>query len=165
MISPRQFASIIRPASVLRLPKTSFHAASVAGFKKSSVPTKEYNVTEAASKALEHKSKSHGSYHWTFERVLAATWVPLIAGAAIYGSHPMIDFGFAIVAPIHSHIGLSALVVDYLPLRVYPTIYRLFTGIIYACTGLTMYGLYQFNTNDVGITEFVKRLWSGKVPK
>jgi succinate dehydrogenase (ubiquinone) membrane anchor subunit len=33
-------------------------------------------------------------------------------------------------------------------------------GMLYAATGLTMFGLYKFNTNDVGITEFVGRVWN-----
>ncbi len=31
--------------------------------------------------------------------------------------------------------------------------------LLYAATGLNMYGLYRYNTEDVGITEGVKKLW------
>ncbi|KAI9309718.1 hypothetical protein DFJ73DRAFT_949682 [Zopfochytrium polystomum] len=32
---------------------------------------------------------------------------------------------------------------------------------LYAGTGLTLYGLYQFNTKDAGITQFIRDLWHG----
>lgn len=38
-------------------------------------------------------------------------------------------------------------------------------GALYTTTLLTTYGLYRFNTNDVGITEFLKRLWNPKQAK
>ncbi|KAJ1567044.1 membrane anchor subunit of succinate dehydrogenase, Sdh4, partial [Nowakowskiella sp. JEL0078] len=117
----------------------------------------------AAEKALEHKSKTHGSYHWNIERGLSVISLPLIASAALVGQNSLIDLGLAVVIPLHCHFGLEGLVVDYLPYRTYPVIYRAGKILVYTLTGLTIYGLYEFNTNDIGITEFTKRIWTGKV--
>jgi hypothetical protein len=34
-------------------------------------------------------------------------------------------------------------------------------GVLAAASLLTVYGLYKFNTRDVGITEFIHQLWKG----
>lgn len=71
----------------------------------------------------------------------------------------MVDFGLAIVLPLHSHIGFGAMLTDYLPRRKYPSVYPLCRGVLFATTGLCMWGLYRFNTRDVGIVEGVRTVW------
>ncbi|KAJ3162469.1 membrane anchor subunit of succinate dehydrogenase, Sdh4 [Geranomyces michiganensis] len=112
--------------------------------------------------ALEPKSRMHGSYHWNFERALSVVSVPLLIAPFIVGSHPLVDLGLGVVIPLHSHIGFGALLSDYAAPHKYPVAGRIASATLYAATGLVLYGCYQFNTNDVGITEFVKRLWTGK---
>ena len=53
-------------------------------------------------------SKSKGSYHWAFERLLSAGLVPLTAAAFVTsGSHyPVLDGLLGISLVIHSHIGV-----------------------------------------------------------
>lgn len=85
-----------------------------------------------------------------------------LIGAAAFYPHSIVDFGLGIAVPLHCHIGFGSIITDYLPLRKFPVIYRFSRGVLYAATGLTIYGLYKFNTEDIGITEGVKKLWSAK---
>ncbi|KAJ3022421.1 membrane anchor subunit of succinate dehydrogenase, Sdh4 [Thoreauomyces humboldtii] len=116
----------------------------------------------ASQASPEIKSRMHGSYHWDLERALSVLTIPLLAAPFFIGAHPLVDLGLGVVIPLHSHIGLDAVIQDYLPVRRNPVAYRVSTGLLYTATGLCLYGCYQFNTNDIGITEFVKRLWVGK---
>ena len=54
-------------------------------------------------------SRTHGSYHWAFERLLSASLVPVTAAAVVTtGSHyPFIDGLLGITLIMHSHIGVS----------------------------------------------------------
>lgn len=55
-----------------------------------------------------------------------------------------------------------ALIVDYLPKYRVPGVYKIFSWLLNAGTLLVAYGVYEFETNDVGITEAVKRVWTAK---
>lgn len=53
-------------------------------------------------------NKSHGSYHWAFERLLAASLIP-ITGAAFVTSgsaYPVLDGILGVSLIMHSHIGV-----------------------------------------------------------
>ena len=54
-------------------------------------------------------SKTHGSYHWAFERILSAALVPITAAAAVTtgSQYPLIDAILGVSLVIHSHIGVS----------------------------------------------------------
>ena len=53
-------------------------------------------------------SKSHGSYHWAFERLLSAGLVPLTAAAFVTSGsqYPVLDGLLGISLVMHSHIGV-----------------------------------------------------------
>jgi succinate dehydrogenase (ubiquinone) membrane anchor subunit len=53
-------------------------------------------------------SKSHGSYHWAFERLLSASLVPATGAAfALSGSnYPVLDGLLGVGLVMHSHIGV-----------------------------------------------------------
>lgn len=82
-----------------------------------------------------------------------------LIGAAALAPHPMVDFGLGFVIPIHAHIGIGAVITDYLPGRKFPFINKVANVTLYALTLGTIYGLYQYNTNEIGISEGVRRLW------
>lgn len=103
----------------------------------------------------------HGSNHWSFERAISVATLGLVGAAAVY-PHAMVDFALGFVVPLHCHIGFGAIITDYLPARKFPVIYRFARGILYASTALTVYGLYKYNTEDVGITEGIKKIWKAK---
>ncbi|KAJ3344390.1 membrane anchor subunit of succinate dehydrogenase, Sdh4 [Entophlyctis luteolus] len=121
--------------------------------------------TAVASNApnLAEKSKTHGSYHWNAERALSVVTVPLIASAVFAGPLPLVDFGLGIVLPLHTHMGFDVMIQDYIPYRSFGVINTILTWGLRIATGVVLYGCFVFNTTDVGITAFVKRLWTGKL--
>src|SRR5271154_3225519 len=57
--------------------------------------------------------KSHGSYHWTFERALSVALVPLIVTPFVTGSStPVLDALIGTSVVVHSHIGFDAVITD-----------------------------------------------------
>lgn len=74
----------------------------------------------------------------------------------------MMDLALGVVLPLHCHLGFAGIILDYLPKRKFGIVYPLSMGLLYVGTGLTLYGLYHFNTKDVGITEGFSRIWNAK---
>jgi succinate dehydrogenase (ubiquinone) membrane anchor subunit len=119
-------------------------------------------------------SRSHGSHHWAFERLLSASLVPLTAAAFVTSgsNYPILDGLFGVGLVMHSHIGVGFLtlkrgclvglkflkiqkfdciVVDYLPTRKFPIIGQIAKWGLRTATVATLVGVYQFNTNDIGV--------------
>lgn len=55
-------------------------------------------------------SKTHGSYHWAFERLLSAGLIPMTvaAFATSPSSYPLLDGLLGVSLVMHSHIGVRA---------------------------------------------------------
>ncbi|KAJ1968671.1 membrane anchor subunit of succinate dehydrogenase, Sdh4 [Dimargaris xerosporica] len=104
-------------------------------------------------------NRSEGSYHWDFERALSVALIPLIGAQAAYGAHPVTDLLVGVVLPLHCHIGWSAMITDYIQARNFPRLNILSFWALRLFTVLTLVGCYQFNTNDIGLTELIKRSW------
>ncbi|KAI2638399.1 mitochondrial succinate dehydrogenase cytochrome b560 subunit D [Xylaria nigripes] len=103
---------------------------------------------------------THGSYHWTFERVVAAGLVPLTVAPFAAGSlNPALDAILCALLLVHSHSGMQSIIIDYVPKRKYPGAYKGSIWLLNIATILAGIGLYEFETNDVGVTEAVKRVW------
>jgi len=103
---------------------------------------------------------SHGSYHWTFERLISAGLVPLTIAPFAAGSlNPTMDAILCGAILIHSHIGFESIVIDYVPRKRLPKTRLVFWWGLRAATVLVGVGLYEFETNDVGLTEAIKRIW------
>jgi succinate dehydrogenase (ubiquinone) membrane anchor subunit len=56
-------------------------------------------------------------------------------------------------------MGFQQVVIDYIPSRTYPGLRKTFNWLLNIATVLVGVGLYEFETNDVGITEAVRRVW------
>lgn len=56
-------------------------------------------------------SKSHGSYHWAFERLLSASLIPLTAATFVTSGsdYPLLDGLLGVSLVMHSHIGVCSL--------------------------------------------------------
>ncbi|MCJ1449444.1 MAG: membrane anchor subunit of succinate dehydrogenase, Sdh4 [Stictis urceolatum] len=61
---------------------------------------------------------------------------------------------------VHSHIGFQSVIIDYVPTKRMPKIRALFWWGLRAGTLLVAVGLYEFETNDVGVTEAIKKIWT-----
>ncbi|KAJ7449573.1 mitochondrial inner membrane protein [Mycena latifolia] len=107
-------------------------------------------------------SRVHGSHHWSFERLLSAALIPL-TGAAFATSpsvHPVLDGILGVSLVVHSHIGFDSMLVDYLHPRKYPVLGPVMTWSLRSATVGVLLGVYQFNTNDIGLTELISKVWS-----
>ena len=64
----------------------------------------------------------HGSYHWAFERLLAASLVPMTAAAVATSgsSHAILDGLLGVALVMHSHIGVSRLIAIFLMISAIP---------------------------------------------
>jgi succinate dehydrogenase (ubiquinone) membrane anchor subunit len=61
---------------------------------------------------------------------------------------------------IHSHIGFEACIVDYFPTKRVPKTRKALEWALKAGTVVVAVGLYEFETNDVGLTEAIHRIWT-----
>jgi succinate dehydrogenase (ubiquinone) membrane anchor subunit len=52
-----------------------------------------------------------------------------------------------------------SVIIDYIPIKRMPKIRKLFWWALRAGTVLVGVGLYQFETNDIGLTETIKKIW------
>ncbi|CAM1504455.1 Fc.00g020460.m01.CDS01 [Cosmosporella sp. VM-42] len=105
-------------------------------------------------------SSAQGSYHWTFERLLAAGLIPLTLTPFAAGSlNPATDAILCSVLLLHSHMGFQQVVIDYFPKRSHPGLHKAMWWALNLATVTVGIGLYEFETNDVGVTEAVKRIW------
>ncbi|KAL5119702.1 membrane anchor subunit of succinate dehydrogenase, Sdh4 [Pleosporales sp. CAS-2024a] len=103
---------------------------------------------------------THGSYHWSFERLVSAGLVPLTLAPFAAGSlNPVTDSVLCALLVVHSHIGFEACITDYFPKKRIPKIRAAANWALRIATLTLGVALYSFETNDVGITEAVKRLW------
>jgi len=103
---------------------------------------------------------THGSYHWTFERLVAVGLVPLTIAPFVSGSlNPVLDATFCALLLIHSHTGFQSIIIDYIPMYHYRKTRIVFWWALRLATLVVGVGLYEFETNDVGLTEGIKRIW------
>ncbi len=79
--------------------------------------------------------------------------------------HKLTDLALGVILPLHCHLGFSAIIIDYLPKRKFGAIYTISKTMLYLLTAGTIYGLYEYNTKDVGITEGVSRIWKSNRSK
>jgi succinate dehydrogenase (ubiquinone) membrane anchor subunit len=106
-------------------------------------------------------SPSHGSYHWTFERLISASLIPLTIAPFAAGSlNPIMDAVLCGSILIHSHIGFESILIDYIPNKRLPKTRLVLWWGLRAATVMVAMGLYEFETNDVGLTEAIKRIWT-----
>ncbi|SAM02427.1 hypothetical protein [Absidia glauca] len=113
----------------------------------SSVPSQINAVTTPPA------DRMHGSYHWDLERGASLALVPIIGAQLALGASPVTDTLLGVVLPLHLHI-------DYFNPRKAPVLGKVMTAALYASTAATLVGCYQFNTNDIGLTEFLARAWT-----
>jgi succinate dehydrogenase (ubiquinone) membrane anchor subunit len=52
-----------------------------------------------------------------------------------------------------------SIIIDYIPYKRHPGARRLFEWLLRLATLVVGVGFYEFETNDVGITEGVRRIW------
>ncbi|KAJ8664186.1 hypothetical protein O0I10_000465 [Lichtheimia ornata] len=128
-----------------------------AGAEKKEETTKAVSNNE--TKATE-QGYAHGAYLWSMERASSLALVPLISTQFIYGAHPITDGLLGVVLPYHIYLGFESCIVDYIPKREYPRMHKVANWSLASTTALVMWGAYEFNTNEIGLTEFIQRLFT-----
>lgn len=110
--------------------------------------------------------KIHGSYHWLYERYISIGLLPLVGYPIMMGPSRTCDLLLGLALPLHCHLGFSQIITDYLNKRKIGNVMNKGVfGLLYGATALTVYGFYKFNTQDIGITEYVRQLWHGPAEK
>lgn len=152
---PQYFRS--NPAAFSRI--AAFHVSS----RKSILPALPQHIEGTVNDAAPviPANPTHGSYHWTFERILSATLIPLTVAPFAAGSlNPIMDATLCAAILIHSHIGFESIIIDYIPRKRLPRTRVFFWWGLRAATLAVAVGLYEFETNDIGLTEAIKRIWT-----
>ena len=94
------------------------------------------------------------------DRAISAALIPLtIAPFAAGTEWPILDAALCGTILIHSHIGFQSIIIDYVPMKRVPRARKVFWWGLRAATLTVAVGLYEFETNDVGLTEAIKRIW------
>ncbi|KAI9311210.1 CybS-domain-containing protein [Dichotomocladium elegans] len=115
---------------------------------------------EKQKKVEAEQGYQYGAYHWTAERASAVALIPLISTQLFYGAHPISDGLLGVVLPYHVYLGLDSCITDYIPKRVYPRGHRAANWLNTASMILVMWGCFEYNTNEIGLTEFIQRVWT-----
>ncbi|KAL3481992.1 CybS-domain-containing protein [Aspergillus californicus] len=165
-------ASLMRQSclSALRTPLTTRNAAGIsqvvafhASARKMILPPEPQSIhgTMNDPAPIPTPHPSHGSYHWSFERLVCVGLIPLTVAPFAAGTlNPVMDAVLCSLLVMHSHVGFQASIIDYFPTRRVPKTASFMNWLLRGFTLTTAVGLYEFETNDVGVTEAIKRIWT-----
>lgn len=102
----------------------------------------------------------HGSFHWSYERIVALGLVPMTAAPFILGpDFPILDTVFCVSVLIHSHSGFKSCIIDYIPERVYGVWHKIACRMLSLGSFVSLYGIYLLETTENGLFDFIARLW------
>lgn len=93
----------------------------------------------------------HGLKHWIVERASSVAVLCSLGAAVLFPCQP-IDHALGVLLPIHCHIGFNSIITDYIPIYKHPFANNALIYLLYGLTGVTLYGLYQFNAHDIGLS-------------
>lgn len=111
--------------------------------------------------AIPSPNRSHGSYHWSFERIIVLGMVPLmVTPFTAITLTPVLDATLGSLILMHSHLGFESCIIDYIPKRVYGPFHNLAMYALYLGSATALYGVYQMETNDIGLTAAVSKIWN-----
>jgi succinate dehydrogenase (ubiquinone) membrane anchor subunit len=123
------------------------------------IPTLTFGLANDPAPVL-LTNPSHGSYHWTFERLVSVTLIPLTIALFAAGLlNPATDAILCGAILIHSHISFEAMLIDYIPNKRYPKTRLFFWWTLGAATLTVAVALYEFVMNGVGVTKAIKQIW------
>jgi succinate dehydrogenase (ubiquinone) membrane anchor subunit len=148
-----------KPAFDKSTPSAAFHASQ----RKQILPPLPQSVEGTTNDPVPvpNPDYTHGSYHWSFERIVSAGLIPLTIAPFAAGSlNPVTDSILCALLVVHSHIGFESCVIDYFPKKRIPRVRAAANWLLRLATLATGVALYSFETNDVGVTEAVRRLWT-----
>ncbi|GAA5871670.1 hypothetical protein JCM1840_007347 [Sporobolomyces johnsonii] len=145
----------LRTQAFRQLSRRTFHS----GRPIASAAAKHVEGTVNDPTPFPPPDKAHGQYHWTFERLLSASLVPLIGATAVSSVNPVLDGVLCTAIVAHSHMGFDQILTDYLHERKFPVLGMIAKWVLRLTTAGVLVGVYQFETTDIGVTELIKRAW------
>ncbi|KAH3665580.1 hypothetical protein OGAPHI_003767 [Ogataea philodendri] len=102
----------------------------------------------------------HGSYHWTYEKIVTLGMAPLVMAPFVAGvQHPLADAVMGTLMLWHCKAGFESCIIDYIPLRVYGIWHKTAMALLGAGTWLSLYGLYVIETEQNGLCNIIQSLW------
>lgn len=131
--------------------------------KFKTIPQPPGYVVGTVNDAYKPPSPEHyeGSYHWTYERAISITMIPLVMTPFVAGvEFPMIDSIFSTLLLFHCHAGMKSCIIDYIPKRVYGFWYGAACKLLTLGTFVAMYGIYVLETTSNGLFNLVSSLWA-----
>ncbi|KZM21099.1 membrane anchor subunit of succinate dehydrogenase, Sdh4 [Ascochyta rabiei] len=166
--SQRMMSAFVRPSTAMAQFKPAFqNSTRVAAFhatqRNQILPPLPQKIIGTANEPVPvpEPSYAHGSYHWSFERIVSAGLIPLTIAPFAAGSlNPVTDSILCALLVVHSHIGFESCIIDYFPSKRVPFVRNAANWALRAGTVLVGVALYSFETNDVGITEAIRQLWT-----
>ncbi|ODV84206.1 hypothetical protein CANARDRAFT_29362 [[Candida] arabinofermentans NRRL YB-2248] len=103
----------------------------------------------------------HGSYHWTYERIVTISMVPLMLAPFVSGvQYPVVDAVLGVLLLWHCKAGFQSCIIDYIPKRVYGNWHNVALGLLSLGTWISLYGIYVIETEGNGLTDILIQLWS-----
>ncbi|KAK5711070.1 membrane anchor subunit of succinate dehydrogenase, Sdh4 [Elasticomyces elasticus] len=156
----RLTSAAFRPRQQLiqRAPLAAFQTSS----KRSILPALPQRLDGTVNDAvkLPPSEPTHGNYHWTAERLISAAILPLTVAPFAAGSlSPLIDGTFIGLIMVHSYIGFQSAITDYLPKWRVPFWRKAADWANLLALVVVGWGWYEFETNDVGLTAGITRIW------
>lgn len=102
----------------------------------------------------------HGSYHWSFERLIATSLVPLVVMPLSTGHlSPVLDAVLGGLLVTHCFIGLQSCIIDYIPKRKFPKGHKVSMGLALIGSGVAFWGVYELETKEEGLCGAAAKIW------
>lgn len=150
----------LRPSFALQFARPLLLKPNFSKFKKIEQPPGHIVGTVNDAYKIPLVSHYEGSYHWTYERILAMSLLPL--SVFQYGAgcdYPLVDTAFCLTLLFHAHSGFKSCIIDYIPERVYGFWHRAASRLLSLGSFVAMYGIYVLETTENGLFDLVSRVW------
>uniref|UniRef100_A0A7S1C411 Succinate dehydrogenase [ubiquinone] cytochrome b small subunit n=1 Tax=Bicosoecida sp. CB-2014 TaxID=1486930 RepID=A0A7S1C411_9STRA len=141
--APRRVAAVVRPKS------TGAAAESQQASGDWLFPIKRASTTKQI-------------WHYTQYGLAGIIPVALLGGGAVTTA---CDYAMAVILPLHFHIGMRSVIVDYVHGLKFPGLQRGALAALGVVTTLCFLGIVKLNVSDVGLTRAVKGFWAAPPAK
>ncbi|KAH3670407.1 hypothetical protein OGAPHI_000922 [Ogataea philodendri] len=145
-------------------PTTSIRPLASRGLFIKTIPQPPGNIVGTVNDAYvpPPPTKSHGSWHWTGEKIVTIGMAPLVLTPFVTGTaYPLADSIMGTLLLYHCYAGFESCIIDYIPLRVYGIWHKAAMGLLGLGTLIAGYGIYVIEkTEQEGLVGIVKKLWT-----
>jgi len=143
--------SVILSTTPLSTSQRNFRSSS----KKSDVTKVSGNVANLIKTGTDRIAGSSTEQLFLYTHVSLAVLTPVAFVLSPSILNAPVDLALGVLIPVHSHLGLSTVLTDYIP----PQYQQLSLQLLWLVSILTGLGLLKINLCGSGITESIKSLW------